>query len=105
MERVDGAECCSVSRDLSLPALLGGEADITFRGNSKDAGSLRLAADWINKRAEIRHARKAPPQSLIYGATANPLVRRAMLGHVFVHNGRPWVDPGRAVGAGSGDGF
>jgi hypothetical protein len=47
------------------PALLGGEADIAFRGQLQARWLARLAADWVAKRAEVRHARKAPPQSLI----------------------------------------
>jgi hypothetical protein len=47
------------------PALLGGDADIIFRGQLQGRWLARLAADWISKRAEVRLARKAPPQSLV----------------------------------------
>jgi hypothetical protein len=47
------------------PTLLGGEADIAFRGQLQARWLARTAADWIAKRAEVRYARKAPPQSLI----------------------------------------
>jgi hypothetical protein len=47
------------------PALLGGDADMMFRGQLQGRWLARLAADWISKRAEVRLARKAPPQSLV----------------------------------------
>ena len=47
--------------------------------NFKGDGWLELAADWVGKRAEIRHARKAPPQSLFLVRDQTAL-RQAIVG-------------------------
>ena len=61
------------------PALLGGDADMMFRGQLQGRWLARLAADWISKRAEVRLARKAPPQSLVLlHGNAHP--RQAIVG-------------------------
>ncbi|WP_073625721.1 helicase-related protein [Pseudoxanthobacter soli] len=62
-----------------LPGLLGGEADIVFRGQLQGRWLARLVADWARKRVEIRHARRSPPQSLIL-VNGKPDFRRAMVG-------------------------
>ena len=65
--------------DSIAPALSGGDADIVFRGKLQGRWLARAAADWLGKRAEVRHARKTPPQSLILVEGKTP-PSRAMLG-------------------------
>lgn len=62
-----------------LAGLLGGEADIVFRGQLQGRWLASLVADWARKRVEIRHARRSPPQSLIL-VNGKPDSRRAMVG-------------------------
>ncbi|MCY1665043.1 helicase-related protein [Rhizobium sp. SL86] len=62
-----------------LPSLLGGEADIVFRGQLQGRWLARLVAEWARKRVEIRHARRTPPQSLVL-VNGKPDFRRAMVG-------------------------
>jgi hypothetical protein len=64
LDRVERCRLLFGEPDSIAPALLGGEADIVFRGQLQGRWLARIAADWIGKRAEIRYARKAPPQSL-----------------------------------------
>ena len=65
LDRVERCRLLLGELDSIAPALLGGDADIIFRGQLQGRWLARLAADWISKRAEVKLARKAPPQSLI----------------------------------------
>jgi hypothetical protein len=80
-----------------LPGLLGGDADIASRGALHGRWLARLASDWIKKRAEIRHARKAPPQSLIL-VDGKPSLHRAMLGTCSFTTEGLGVTPGGRLG-------
>jgi len=79
LDRVERCRLLLGDPDSMMPLLFGGDADIAFRGQLQGRWIARLASDWISKRAEIRHTRKAPPQSLIY-VDGKSNVRRAMLG-------------------------
>ncbi len=46
-------------------SLFGGPADIAFRGRLQGRWLARVASEWIGKRAEIRNASAAPPQSVV----------------------------------------
>lgn len=59
-------------------SLFGGPADIAFRGQLQGRWLARLAADWVKKRAEVRCAPSAPPQSLI--VVQDQQTFRALLG-------------------------
>jgi len=61
------------------PGLLGGDADIVSRSQLQARWLARLAGDWIGSRATIRHALKAPPQSLLI-VRDKTSVRQAMMG-------------------------
>lgn len=65
LDRVERCRLLLGELDSIAPALLGGDADIIFRGQLQGRWLARVAADWISKRAEVRLARKAPPQSLV----------------------------------------
>jgi hypothetical protein len=80
-----------------LPGLLGGDADIASRGALHGRWLARLASDWIKKRAEIRHARKAPPQSLVL-VDGKPSLHRAMLGTCSFTTEGLGVTPGGRLG-------
>ena len=92
---LNDADCCSASPSAILPGLFGGDADIASRGSLQGRWLARLASDWIKKRAEIRHARKAPPQSLVL-VDGKPLTSPRDAGNAFVHNGGAGGD-GRAA--------
>lgn len=80
-ELVDKAEACRVllgDEAMAATSLFGGPADIAFRGQLQGRWLARLAADWLNKRAEVRCAPAAPPQSLIVVHSAAQ--KRALLG-------------------------
>ena len=80
----------------ALPsALFGGSSDIAFRGRLQGRWLTRLAADWIKKRAEVRHASSAPPQSLIFVA-AN--TQQALLGTCSFTTEGLGITPGGHMG-------
>lgn len=79
LDRVDRCRLLLGEPDSIAPSLLGGDGDIAFRGQLQGRWLARTAADWIGKKAEIRNARKAPPQSLIF-VRGNPSLGRAMMG-------------------------
>lgn len=80
-----------------LPGLFGGDADIASRGALQGRWLARVASDWIKKRAEIRHARKAPPQSLVL-VDGKPSLHRAMLGTCSFTTEGLGVTPGGRLG-------
>jgi hypothetical protein len=65
LDRVTSARLLLGDAESILPTLLGGEADVVFRSQLQGRWLARIAAEWLKKRAEVRHARKTPPQSLI----------------------------------------
>jgi hypothetical protein len=79
LDRVDRCRLLLGEPDSIAPSLLGADCDIAFRGQLQGRWLARIAADWIGKKAEIRNARKAPPQSLIF-VRGNPSPGRAMMG-------------------------
>ena len=79
LERVDRCRLLLGEPNSIATSLLGGDGDITFRGQLQGRWLARAAADWIAKKAEIRNARKAPPQSLIF-VRGNPSPGKAMMG-------------------------
>jgi hypothetical protein len=79
LDRVDRCRLLLGEPDSIAPSLLGGDGDIAFRGQLQGRWLARTAADWIGKKVEIRNARKAPPQSLIF-VRGNPSPGRAMMG-------------------------
>jgi hypothetical protein len=79
LDRVDRCRLLLGEPDSIAPSLLGADCDIAFRGQLQGRWLARTAADWIGKKAEIRNARKAPPQSLIF-VRGNPSPGRAMMG-------------------------
>jgi hypothetical protein len=79
LDRIERCRLLLGKPDSIAPALFGGDADIVFRGQLQGRWLSRVAADWIRTRAEIRHARKVPPQSLIL-VDGKSFLRRAMLG-------------------------
>jgi hypothetical protein len=79
LDQVDRCRLLLGEPDAIMPVLFGGDADIAFRGQLQGRWLARLAADWVGKRAEIRHARKAPPQSLFLVRDQTAL-RQAIVG-------------------------
>ncbi len=79
LDQVDRCRLLLGEPESIAPALLGGDADIVFRSQLQARWLARLAGDWIGTRAEIRHARKAPPQSLIL-VRDKTSARQAMMG-------------------------
>ncbi len=79
LDRIERCRLLLGNASSVLPGLLGGEADIVFRGQLQGRWLARLAADWSRKRVEIRHARRSPPQSLIL-VNGKPDFRRALVG-------------------------
>jgi hypothetical protein len=59
-------------------SLFGGAADIAARGKLQGRWLAKVAAEWIRKHAEVRHAAAAPPQSLI--VVSGGASRRALMG-------------------------
>jgi hypothetical protein len=97
LDRVERCRLLLGEPDAILPGLLGGDADIVSRGALHGRWLARLASDWIKKRAEIRHARKAPPQSLIL-VDGKPSLHRAMLGTCSFTTEGLGVTPGGRLG-------
>ncbi len=80
-----------------VPTLLGGEADIGFRNQLQSRWLARLAADWLSKHAEIRHTRKAPPQSLILVRHGPDPSRALSIACAFTSDGLG-ITPGEPLG-------
>ena len=97
LDRVERCRLLLGEPDAILPGLFGGDADIASRGSLQGRWLARLASDWIKKRAEIRHARKAPPQSLVL-VDGKPSLHRAMLGTRSFTTEGLGVTPGGRLG-------
>ena len=97
LDRVDRCRLLLGEPDAILRGLFGGEADIASRGSLQGRWLARLASDWIKKRAEVRHARKAPPQSLVL-VDGKPSFHRAMLGTCSFTTEGLGVTPGGRLG-------
>ena len=79
LDRVDRCRLLLGEPDSIASSLLGGDGDIAFRGQLQGRWLARTAGDWISRKTEIRNARKAPPQSLIFvRGSSSP--GRAMMG-------------------------
>jgi hypothetical protein len=78
LDRVERCRLLLGEPDSIAPSLLGSDADIAFRGQLQARWLARIAADWVDKKAEIRNARKAPPQSLIAIRGTPPPVGRSL---------------------------
>jgi hypothetical protein len=76
-------------------SLFGGPPDISYRNKIQDRWLARLAADWITKRCEVRHAPSEPPQSLILVEAAMP---RALVGTCSFTTGGLGITPGGQMG-------
>jgi len=97
LERADQCRLVLGDRSLIVSSLLGSDADIAFRGRLQGRWLARSAADWIAKKANIRSARKAPPQSLIF-VRGNPSLPRAMMGSCTFTTEGLGITPGGPLG-------
>jgi hypothetical protein len=98
-ELIEKADKCRLllGDEATLAAsLFGGPADIAFRGQLQGRWLARLAADWIKKRAEVRCAPAAPPQSLIVVQGAER--KRALLGTCSFTSEGLGITPGGQLG-------
>ena len=77
-------------------SIFGGPADIAFRGQLQGRWLARIAGDWVRRRAEVRHATAAPPQSLIVVRAAER--RRALLGTCSFTTEGLGITPGGQLG-------
>lgn len=77
-------------------SLFGGTADIAARGKLQGRWLAKVAAEWIKKHAEIRHAAATPPQSLIV-VSANEN-RRALMGTCAFTTEGLGITPGGQLG-------
>ena len=97
LNRVDQCRLLLGELDKIAPALFGGDADIVFRGRLQGRWLARLATEWIRTRAEIRHALRSPPQSLIF-VESKTAPRRAMLGTCSFTTEGLGITPGGRLG-------
>ena len=97
LERVDRCRLVLGEPNSVATSLLGGDADIAFRGRLQGRWLARVVADWIGKKAEIRNARKAPPQSLIF-VRGNPSPGKAMMGSCSFTTEGLGLTPGGLLG-------
>ena len=98
-ELIEKAEKCRLllgDEAALADSLFGGAADIVSRGQLQGRWLARLAADWIKKRAEVRCAPSAPPQSLIVVQGAE--TRRALLGTCSFTTEGLGITPGGHLG-------
>ena len=79
LDRVDRCRLLLGDPDAIGRALFGGDADIVFRSRLQGRWLAKIASDWISKRAEVRHALRSPPQSLIF-IDSKEASRRTLLG-------------------------
>lgn len=94
IEKVEKCRLLLGDEAVLAASLFGGPADIAFRGQLQGRWLARLAADWIRKRAEVRCAPTAPPQSLIVVQDAER--KRALLGTCsFTTEGLGITPPGQ----------
>jgi hypothetical protein len=97
-EFLDKADRCRLllGDPKGLPeTLFGGPADISYRNRLQSRWLARLAADWINRRCDVRHVPSALPQSLILVTGSNP---RALLGTCSFTTGGLGITPGGQMG-------
>jgi hypothetical protein len=66
LDRVDKCRLLLGDPNSIASSFLGGDNDIAFRAQLQARWLARTTADWIAKKAEIRNARKTPPQSLVF---------------------------------------
>lgn len=78
VEKADGCRLLLGDENALPTSLFGGPGDIGFRGQLQGRWLARMAADWVSKRAEVRCAPAAPPQSLI--VVHGIAQKRALLG-------------------------
>lgn len=98
-ELIEKAEKCRLllgDEAALADSLFGGPADIVSRGQLQGRWLARLAANWIKKRAEVRCAPSAPPQSLIVVQGAE--TRRALLGTCSFTTEGLGITPGGQLG-------
>ena len=97
LERADRFRMVLGEPNSIATSLLGGDADIAFRGQLQGRWLARAAVEWICKKADIRNARKAPPQSLIY-VRGNPSPGKAMMGSCSFTTEGLGLTPGGLLG-------
>ena len=97
LDRVDRCRLLLGEPDLIAPSLLGGDGDIAFRSQLQGRWLARIAVDWIGERAEIRIARKVPPQSLVF-VRENPSTSKAMMGSCSFTTEGLGLTPGGLLG-------
>ena len=97
LDRMASSRLLLGEADSIVPTLLGGEADIAFRNQLQSRWLARLAAEWLSKRAEIRHTRKAPPQSLILVRHEPDPSRALSIACAFTSDGLG-ITPGEPLG-------
>ena len=97
---LDYVELCRLllgKPDPIASALFGSEADVTFRSRLQGRWLASQASEWLQQRADVRHARRSPPQSLIFvGGKATP--HRAMLGTCSFTTDGLGITPGGRLG-------
>jgi hypothetical protein len=79
LDRVDRCRLLLGDPNSIASSFLGGDNDVAFRAQLQARWLARTTADWIAKKAEIRNARRTPPQSLIF-AYGNALPSKAIVG-------------------------
>lgn len=83
-------------RNSLTKALFGGVSDIPARGRLQGRWLAKVAHDWINNHAEIRHAPAAPPQSMI--VVNRDERRRAVIGTCAFTTEGLGITPGGQLG-------
>ena len=78
IEKADKCRLLLGDEAVLAASLFGGPLNIAFRGQLQGRWLARVVSDWIKKRAEVRCAPTAPPQSLIVVQGAER--KRALLG-------------------------
>jgi hypothetical protein len=76
--------------------LFGGSGDIAARGKLQGRWLAKMASEWLGKQAEVRHALKEPPQSIIVVSDKGD--RHVVTGTCSFSTGGLGIAPGDQLG-------